>query len=100
MPTRITDVADTPFNFGKFFKFCLRPEESSRGKALQIGTMPSFADNKISRSTYLGICADLPIRPRTHKKNAGAIAPALLERFGDNLLSRKLYNHYHRQCCV
>lgn len=23
-----------------------------------------------------------------------------LEKFGGNLLSRKLYNHYHRQGCV
>ena len=38
-------------------------------------------------------------------KNAGAtskkdVTPAFGIKFGGNLLSRKLYMHYHRQCGV
>ena len=43
---------------------------------------------------------DRSLRGQLNKNAGTSRSRRVLERFGDNLLSRKLYNHYHWQCCV
>ena len=60
------------------------------------GGPPSSANFEYAARLTVDSLSTLP----PPKKNAGTPRSGIPEEFGDNLLSRKLYSHYHRQDSV